>query len=179
MSDPNSNPYQAPQSRIDTSAEGYADTPIFAYTGRLGRLRFIAYYIGLSLVLGAISALLGLIFDGNLEAAQVEGTVSYYLSGLLSIGLLVVWVGLMIRRVHDFGAGGGWVLLMLLPLINLIFLLVLMIRPGDLHANRFGKPPPPNTTGVKILAFIAIGLTALMLAVLALYLGAILLQNRA
>ena len=45
-------------------------------------------------------------------------------------------------------------LLNLVPLANLALYLVLLIMPGTQGANRFGDPPPPNSTGVIVLALV-------------------------
>jgi hypothetical protein len=42
-------------------------------------------------------------------------------------------------------------LLALIPFVGLIWL----FKSGTPGSNRFGAPPPPNTTGVKVLACIA------------------------
>jgi len=49
------------------------------------------------------------------------------------------------------GNTSGWVaLLVLIPFVNLLFWLI----PGTDGPNRFGAPPPPNTTGTIVLALI-------------------------
>ncbi len=54
-------------------------------------------------------------------------------------------------------AGLGWFLLLhLVPLIGSLFALLLLIIPGTQGANRFGPPPPPNSTAVKILAWLTL-----------------------
>jgi hypothetical protein len=45
----------------------------------------------------------------------------------------------------------GWtILLAIIPLVGLIWL----FKAGSPGENRFGAPPPPNTTGVKVLGLI-------------------------
>jgi hypothetical protein len=41
------------------------------------------------------------------------------------------------------------ILLMIIPFVAFIWL----FKAGTQGANRFGAPPPPNTTGVKILGY--------------------------
>ena len=47
-----------------------------------------------------------------------------------------------IRRLHDTGKSGWWLLLWFVPLVGLIVLLVFFASPGDLGPNRYGPPPP-------------------------------------
>jgi uncharacterized membrane protein YhaH (DUF805 family) len=57
---------------------------------------------------------------------------------------------IMIQRSHDMGWSGWTVLLgILIPFVGLIWI----IKSGTAGENSWGAPPPPNTTGVKILAF--------------------------
>lgn len=47
-----------------------------------------------------------------------------------------------ISRLHDFGAHGAFALLMLVPAINILFMLFLGTRKGDILANKYGSPTP-------------------------------------
>lgn len=53
-----------------------------------------------------------------------------------------------IQRSHDMNWSGWTILLAIIPLVGLIWL----FKPGSDGPNDYGNPPPPNTTGVKILA---------------------------
>jgi hypothetical protein len=37
------------------------------------------------------------------------------------------------------------------PFVGSFFPLVIMVVPGNTGANRYGPPPPPNSTAVKVL----------------------------
>ena len=58
-----SNPYNAPKSKVTGAPSGYGEIKIFTARGRIGRVRYIGYSIGLSMliafVLGLISAMMG------------------------------------------------------------------------------------------------------------------------
>jgi len=58
----------------------------------------------------------------------------------------------------------GWtVLLTLIPLVALVW----VFKAGSPGSNDYGAPPPPNTTGVKILAFLmpAIAIIGILAAI--------------
>ncbi|WP_414654147.1 DUF805 domain-containing protein [Hyalangium sp.] len=71
------------------------------------------------------------------RSASIAATVLPY---------MVLSVFSAIQRSHDMDWSGWTVLLSLIPLFGLIWLSM----PGTPGRNRFGAPPPPNTTGVKV-----------------------------
>ncbi|MFO1372388.1 MAG: DUF805 domain-containing protein [Candidatus Competibacteraceae bacterium] len=146
-------PYQAPRSAITpTAPTDYGEVKILSTAGRLGRVRYIGYSMGLGLLANIVAGLLGgvtALFKGDLGALLLAGVVI-----ILMVLALVMSIMLVVQRLHDFDANGWWAVLMLVPLANIVLYLVLLIMPGTQGANRFGNPPPPNTTGVIILALI-------------------------
>lgn len=147
-------PYEPPRGAIAPAATTqYGEIRPFSTRGRLGRVRYIGYSVGLGL-------LINLLFAGwaGVMAAFAAGQAKelFALGGfaLLALATLTLSVVLAIQRLHDFDASGWWAALNLVPLANLALYLVLLIMPGTQGANRFGDPPPPNTTGVILLASI-------------------------
>lgn len=47
-----------------------------------------------------------------------------------------------VRRLHDLGMRGWWLLVALVPVLGSVALLVLFCLPGEKGENRFGKPSP-------------------------------------
>jgi len=144
-----SNPYTPPRATVADVGVGYdgafQEMKVWAWRGRLGRLRFMAYGAVAYLVYVLLTAAIGV-------AAGISG------AGAHAIGV-VVWVLLVpylafvllvtIRRSHDMGWSGWMSVLALIPLVGLIWL----FKAGSPGANDHGAPPPPNTIGVKIAAF--------------------------
>ena len=62
---------------------------------------------------------------------------------LLVAGLAVSWLWLaaQVRRFHDLGTSGWFVLLNLIPGASFFIWLVLQIAPGQTGANAYGSPP--------------------------------------
>jgi uncharacterized membrane protein YhaH (DUF805 family) len=127
------------------------DTPpvrpgMFSLRGRLGRARYLVYTLG-SLV-GTFLCMLPagylLLWSGN------AGRILYTLvSVLLFYGFLpFLFTVLTIRRAHDFGFGGWFALLLLVPVANLAFWLI----PGTRGDNRFGAQPEPPSAIVTLAA---------------------------
>jgi len=149
-------PYQPPRSSITpASATDYGEINLLSARGRLGRVRYIGYSMGIGLVINVIAGLLGgagaLLEEGggHLAGLAVGGAII-----VLVLLALVVSVMLAIQRLHDFDASGWWSVLVVVPFANLVLYLVMLIMPGTQGPNRFGNPPPPNTTGVILLATI-------------------------
>ena len=63
------------------------------------------------------------------------------IGGLYSLAVLLPGIALGVRRLHDIGKSGWWMLIALVPLIGLIVLLVFACtdsQPGD---NEYGPNP--------------------------------------
>ena len=158
MSDQPPNPYITPQSETDTSEEEYAELGYFTTTGRLGRLRYIAYGIGANLVGGGIqagAAALAMVF-GEQTGAILGGIASI----VVAIAILVLYIFWTIRRINDFNMSGWLTFIFVIPIINF----ALWFIPGTHGSNRFGLMPPRNGVGVILLALL---LPVLIIGILA------------
>ncbi|HOW76988.1 MAG TPA: DUF805 domain-containing protein [Candidatus Competibacteraceae bacterium] len=151
----NPNPYQSPRSAIaPTAPTQFGEINLLSAQGRLGRVRYIGYSVGIGLLVNVIAAIVG----GVAAVLQGGGEAVGWLAGgviiMLTVAALAISILLAIQRLHDFDASGWWSVLIVIPLANLVLYLVLLMMPGGQGRNRFGNPPPPNTTGVILLALI-------------------------
>ncbi len=73
---------------------------------------------------------------------------------LVWLGLLVPWISLSVRRLHDVGLSGGWLFLLLLPFGGIPWVVVMvMLSLAPDTANAYGAPPgPPAATFCRALA---------------------------
>ena len=143
------NPYLPPRADVaDVEDATTAQQPlkIWSASGRIGRLRYLAWGVGGYLVFAFAAFLLGVV-------AGVAGKPS--LAGVLPMILLVPYVVFFvlvtIQRSHDMDWSGWTCLAALIPLVGFIWLL----KGGTAGNNRFGAPPPPNTWGVRLFASVA------------------------
>jgi uncharacterized membrane protein YhaH (DUF805 family) len=142
------------QNFLDTLTNHYFD-----FNGRVGRAQFW-YYILVVVVLG-----IGVGIIGSLTTR--------FLSSLFSLALLLPNLGMAVRRLHDIGKPGIYVLIPIVPaVLAVVFLFmflwplallcwlavlaasVLLIywyaQPGEVAANAYGPPPPAWTPGAAV-----------------------------
>jgi uncharacterized membrane protein YhaH (DUF805 family) len=85
-------------------------------------------YVVLCIVLGLFSFKL-------MDPHRIPGWEAILNFPILAASLIVT-----IRRLHDVGRSGWWVLAMLIPLINIVFFLFLAVFPGKVADNNVVSP---------------------------------------
>jgi uncharacterized membrane protein YhaH (DUF805 family) len=150
------NPYQRPGAAVADGDELETQpVRVFGTSGRIGRIRYIAYSAGVPFLIVAVAGVVA----GLLERVLGAG-------GAVAIPLLigaygtafVVCVLLTIQRCHDFDVT-GWlsIVFILVPLA----MLLLWIIPGTRGENRYGPPTEPNSAlaviGALVLPFLFVG----------------------
>src|ERR1051326_4205982 len=117
------NPYQTPRAAVNEAPGETQPVKVFSTSGRMGRLRYIAYgavfYIAIWILVGVLAAMLG-------ENAMIALVVGW-------IAIMVVGFMLTIQRCHDFNMSGWLSLLLLVPFVNLIFWFI----PGSDGTHRY------------------------------------------
>ncbi|MHA3789617.1 DUF805 domain-containing protein [Flavobacterium hauense] len=63
------------------------------------------------------------------------------LGSLYGLAVLVPGLAVFVRRMHDVGKSGWFILLLLLPVIGWIWLLVLLFTEGNQGPNEYGPDP--------------------------------------
>lgn len=146
--------YATPASGMDYQGEEFYEPKFLSFSGRIGRIRYLAYITFLSLLMYAA------LFIGGMGAVIVgaEG------GGISTLGLLVMgvaWIAAIIgsivfvvRRLNDLDTSGWLSLLMLVPLVNAIFGLVLVFAPGSKGPNRYGPEPVKNSVGIMVAGLV-------------------------
>jgi uncharacterized membrane protein YhaH (DUF805 family) len=104
-------------------------------SGRAGRPEYW-YFILIYLL---ASALLSIV-DGIVGTYNAKAGIGL-LSGLWGLALLVPWLAVSVRRLHDIGRSGWWVLIGFVPLVGFVVLLVFACTRSEPAANRYGAGP--------------------------------------
>lgn len=105
------------------------------FSGRARRKEYWMYVL-----FNFIFAVIAIILDNVLGLAGKEiGYGPIY--GLYVLATLIPSLAVSVRRLHDIGKSGWYLLVGIIPLIGGIWLLVLMATAGDMGENEYGADP--------------------------------------
>lgn len=113
------------------------------FSGRASRSEFwwfALFVFAANIVLSIVdSVLFGTVTTGpgSFEAQ----TNTPILSGLFGLAILLPYISVMVRRLHDTDRSGWWYWIILVPLIGFILLIVWWASKGTNGDNRFGHDP--------------------------------------
>ena len=142
------NPFTPPRaavSDIDSTPTRFSEPKVWSASGRIGRLRYLAY-----LMVGYLVVILGAAVVGGIAAVAGIPALAGIAIFAAFIPYIVLSILCAIQRAHDMGWSGWTCLLTLIPFVAFIWI----FKAGTPGENRFGAPPPPNTTGVKVGAWL-------------------------
>ena len=108
----------------------YAD-----FSGRARRREywfFVLFNLIISVVLSVCDVVLG-----TYSAAASIGI----LSGIYTLAVLIPGIAVTVRRLHDTGRSGWWILIVLVPIVGWIVLLVFMLLDSQPGQNAYGPSP--------------------------------------
>ncbi|WP_042460069.1 DUF805 domain-containing protein [Neobacillus dielmonensis] len=105
------------------------------YTGFSGRARRKEYWM-FTLFNLLFAVVIGII-EGVFDLPQ-------FLSALYTLAVLLPSIGVGIRRLHDSGKSGWWLLISLIPFVGSIVLLVFFCLDSEPNDNKYG-PNPKHT----------------------------------
>jgi uncharacterized membrane protein YhaH (DUF805 family) len=147
---PAATPYATPKAEVTETLAEFGELKAFSTDGRIGRLRYLAWTMVLML---ACLPVFG-IASGFMAVSEMLGGLLMVVAGIAAV---VVGVMFAVQRLHDIGWSGWLVLISVVPIVGGVFYLLIFIIPGSTEASRFGSPPPPNSTAVKVLAGLWLG----------------------
>jgi uncharacterized membrane protein YhaH (DUF805 family) len=104
------------------------------FTGRSRRTAywmFVLFNVIAIILANVIDNVLGLAGDGGYGPLSMIYGLAVFLPGL----------ALAIRRLHDTGRSGWWMLISFLPLIGLIVLIVFFVQDSQPGSNQYGPNP--------------------------------------
>jgi uncharacterized membrane protein YhaH (DUF805 family) len=100
------------------------------FEGRASRAEFWWWFLAYLIAIVLASGIDALLFGGMAIAG-----------GLVWLALLLPNLSVSVRRLHDRGLAGWWVLLMLIPVVGGLILLILLAQAGEPGENGYGPPP--------------------------------------
>ena len=110
------------------------------FSGRARRKEywmFTLIYMIVIIIAMVLDGALGLGFDMGYGVTAPYGWI-YSIVAL--VHLIPAW-GVLVRRLHDVGKSGWFMLISLVPIIGGIWLLVLLCTDGDSSENAYGPSP--------------------------------------
>ena len=80
-----------------------------------------------------------------------EGMINltYLFSSIFVLAVLLPSIAVCVRRLHDTGKSGWWLLLACLPVLGAIVLIVFFVEEGHAEPNKYG-PNPKAAEGLTI-----------------------------
>jgi len=113
------------------------------FRGRARRKEYWGFYL-FWIVLLIVASLAGVAIDaalGNLDPGSEMPVATMTLTGGLVLASIIPYFALMVRRQHDIGLSGWFLLLLLLPYIGGLILFVFTLIPSQKHDNKWGPVP--------------------------------------
>ena len=152
------NPYSTPDAELN-HGQGELYTPsIISFNGRIGRLRYLAYAMGINIVLMvAMVVIMGTSMGTSaLMSGSPEGMsmIAIVTTSLLYIAIFVISVMFAKRRLNDLNRSGWWCLLFIVPIANMLLAIYMRFFPGTDGDNNWGPAPTANSLGVLILGWV-------------------------
>lgn len=78
----------------------------------------------------------------SIVASVIDRVIGMSIVGLLvSLALLLPGLAVAIRRLHDTGRSGWWVLIALIPIVGAIILIVFCVQDSQPGQNPYGPNP--------------------------------------
>jgi len=118
-----------------TVFENYAN-----FNGRARRSEYWYFVLAqILIVFGmlAVGSFLGMFFDNSEDGFFM----ALGLFGLYFLAILIPYLALIVRRMHDIGKSGWFYLVRFVPVIGGIWILVLLCTEGNFGSNEYGPDP--------------------------------------
>ena len=96
---------------------------------------FVLFNVIFAIVAMGLDNLLGITF----------GEISYGpIYAIYGLAVFIPGLAVVVRRLHDIGKSGWWILITLIPLIGGIWMLVLLVTDSESGTNKWGPNPKIN-----------------------------------
>jgi uncharacterized membrane protein YhaH (DUF805 family) len=126
----------------------------FTLNGRATRAEF--WWANLILALVMSAAIVWDLFTFlrlNLDREPIEIVMHFnafaYLSPFLILACIIPNFTLLVRRLHDSGRSGWWMMIQLVPFVGIFWYLLLLVLPSEAGENRWGGPNGSTRSGPR------------------------------
>lgn len=111
------------------------------FQGRAPRSEFWWWVLAIFLLLLVTRLIDGALVAPSLGFSAFAPEAGQPLSFLVALGVIVPNIAVGVRRLHDTGRSGWWILIGLIPLIGTLILLYFYIQPSEQGDNAYGPAP--------------------------------------
>jgi uncharacterized membrane protein YhaH (DUF805 family) len=84
---------------------------------------------------------IGAMVTDNILGMTIGGLGYGFIYLLYNLAVVILGLAVGVRRLHDVGKSGWFILIVLIPVIGAIWLLVLLCMEGNLGQNKYGTNP--------------------------------------
>ena len=121
---------------LDTIKNRYAK-----FDGRATRSEYW-YFILFYFIISFVAVLLDtVVINPMLGATPEQAQKGGFLQIILALALLIPSIALGVRRLHDIGKSGWWILVGLIPIIGFIVLIYFYVQDSQAGSNIYGSNP--------------------------------------
>lgn len=114
------------QEAVDSAVKNhYCD-----FNGRASRSEYW-WFVLFTFILGVAFGLL----------RTILGDWVMYVNYIVSLALFLPSLGVAVRRLHDIGRSGWWILIGLIPLVGAILLIIWFCKDSQMESNEYGEVP--------------------------------------
>ena len=114
------------------------------FSGRARRKEYwmyILFYVVILLVLTIVDGLIGTrIADAGLGI----------LTAIYALAVLIPTLAVTVRRLHDTGRSGWWILIQLIPLVGVFILLYFLVSDSNPGQNAYGPSPKEGEAALAV-----------------------------
>lgn len=118
------------------------------FEGRAGRREYWTFLLFYLIACAVLAIVDNMLFGASSAVTGGPGWSTgggfQPLTSIFSVISLVPGLAVTVRRLHDTGKSGWWILVGLIPLIGWIWLLILCAARGEAAANAHGEPSDPG-----------------------------------
>ena len=107
------------------------------FSGRASRSEYWKFMLIYVVILFIAQALDAGFFPHTVDETGMGGTITTIVTILLFLPAFTA----QIRRLHDIGKSGWWILWELLPFIGTLVLLYFLVKPSEKGTNKYGPQP--------------------------------------
>lgn len=113
----------------------------YNYANFRGRARRSEYWYFILFNVILFVPVYAIIMIGAVNESDTIAILGFSLLGLFILGLIIPWLAVVVRRLHDINKSGWNYFIRLIPLVGPILLLVWLCTEGNHYRNNYGEDP--------------------------------------